>query len=169
METPTPKGREAMKIASLAVVVSLAVVSPVFGQQMSPADQEMMKVRQAMSQQYMEAVARKDAAAMADHYTADVVTASLCPESAPVVGREALAKRAEASLKAGFRDYSAKVKEARLLSDSLAWSTGISTFTVTSKDGTSQQVQGNWMDMLRREGKEWRVSIQAFARTPCSP
>ena len=158
-----------MKVTSIAVIVSLAVVFPAFSQQMSPADQEMAKVRQAMSNQYAEAIARKDAAAMADHYTADVVTASLCPESPPAIGREALAKRSDAALKAGLRDYSGKVKEARLLSDGLAWSTGTSTFTITRADGTPQQLQGNWVDMLRREGKEWRVSFQAFARTPCTP
>ena len=158
-----------MKTTALAVVVSRAVVSPAIGQQTSPAAQEMMKVRQAMTSQYTEAIARKDPAAMADHYTADVVFASLCPESPPVIGREALFKRYERSLKAGFRDYSAKVKTVHLLSENLAWSTGVSTFTITSKDGTPQQVQGNWIDMLRREGAEWRVSFQAFARTPCSP
>jgi uncharacterized protein (TIGR02246 family) len=159
-----------MKMNLLAVtVLLLSVAFPAFGQQMSAADQEMMKVRQAMSDEWAAAVAKKDVAAMVDHYTTDVVTASLCPESAPLVGREAKTKGFEAALKAGFRDYSAKVKEVRLLSDGLAWSTGISTFTVTDKDGKPQQVRGNWMDILRREGNEWRVSFQAFARTPCSP
>ena len=98
-----------MQMNSLPVtVLLLSVVLPAFGQQMSTADQEMMKVRQAMSSEYAEAIAKKDVAAMVDHYTADVIFASLCPESAPVVGREALAKRSEASLKAGLRDYSAK-------------------------------------------------------------
>jgi uncharacterized protein (TIGR02246 family) len=158
-----------MKIASIVVIVSLTVVPPAFSQQMSPADQEMMKVRQAMTNQYAEAIARKDAAAMADHYTVDVVTASLCPESPPVIGREALAKRSETSLKAGLRDYSGKVKEVHLLGDGLAWSTGTSAFTTTDKDGKPQQLRGNWIDMLRREGTVWRVSFQAFARVPCSP
>lgn len=89
-----------MKTTALAVLVlMLCGMVPAFGQQMSAADQEMMKVRQAMSDQYAEAVAKKNAAAMADHYTADVLTASLCPESAPVVGRDALAKRGATSEK----------------------------------------------------------------------
>ncbi len=144
-----------MKITWIVAIVSLAVVLPAFGQQMSPANQEMTKVRQTMTNQYAEAIARKDAAAMADHYTADVVTASLCPESPPVIGREALAKRSEALLKAGFGDYSG--------------TTGTNAFTITDKDGKPQQVRGNWIDMLRREGAVWRVSFQAFARVPCSP
>ena len=158
-----------MKIASIVVMVSLAVASSAVGQQTSPADQEMMKVRQAMSNQVVEAVGKKDAAAWADHYTLDAVSVSLCPESAPVVGREALAKRAEGSLKAGMRDYSAQVKEVHLLGDGSAWSTGTSAYTINDKDGKPQQGRSNWFDMLRREGTVWRVSFQALARVPCPP
>ncbi len=158
-----------MKISSIVAAALLAVVSPAVGQQTSPADQEMMKVRQTMTNQYAEAIGRKDAAAMADHYTADVVTASVCPESPPVVGREALVRRAYASIRAGIRDYSGRVKEVHLLGDGLAWSTGTSAFTINDKDGEPQQVRLNWLDMLRREGTVWRVSFQAFARVRCSP
>ena len=82
-----------MRITLLAVMLSFGVMSPAFGQQMSAADQEMMKIRQSMTQQYAAAVAKKDAVAMADHYTVDAVTANLCPETPPVVGREAQTKR----------------------------------------------------------------------------
>jgi uncharacterized protein (TIGR02246 family) len=150
-------------------VLLLGAVFPAFGQQMSVADQEMMKVRQAMADKWAEAVPRKDIAAMTDNYTADAVLAYLCPEDGPFVGREAIAKRFEASLKAGLRDYSGKIKEVHLLGDGTAWSTGTGTATVTDKDGKQQQVMSNWVDTLRREGNKWRVSFQANARTPCSP
>jgi len=157
-----------MKKSLLAVAVLLiGAAFPAFGQQISAADQEMMKIRQALSDEYAAAATKKDVAAMVDHYTVDVIIATICPESAPTVGREAYTKRSEALLKAGFRDYSGKVKEAHVLSDGEAWSTGISTFTVTDKEGKPKQVRGNWIDMLRREGKEWRVRFQAFATTPC--
>lgn len=158
-----------MRITLLAVMLSLGMVSLALGQNISAADQEMMKIRQAMTAEYAAAVARKDAGAMADHYTADAVTAGLCPETPPVVGREAKTRQSEGLLKAGFRDYAGKIKEARMLSDGTAWSTGVSEFTINGKDGAPARVRGNWVDILRREGKEWRVSFQAFARTPCSP
>ena len=66
-----------------------------------------------------------------------------------------------------LRDYSAKVKEAHLLKDDVAWTTGSYTFTVNDKEGKPEQVRGNWLDMLRREGAEWKISFQAYARTPC--
>ena len=152
-------------IAALYLVSSAI---PVFGQS-APSDEKMMNVRQALSDKYAEAIAKKDAAAMADHYTSDVIITSLCPESGPIVGREALAKRFQASLQAGQKDYSGKVKEVHLVSDNVAWSTGTSMSTVNDKSGNPQQVKVNWVDMLRREGNEWRVSFQAFARTPCTP
>jgi len=163
------RGRGTMRITLLAVMLSLGMVSLALGQNISLADQEMMKIRQAMTEEYAAAVARKDAVAMADHYTVDVVTAGLCPETPPVVGREAKTRQSEGLLKAGFRDYAGKIKEARILSDGSAWSTGVSEFTINGKDGAPVRVRGNWVDILRREGKEWRVSFQAFARTPCSP
>jgi hypothetical protein len=68
--------------------------------------------------------------AMAEHYTADVVTVSLCPEGAPVIGREARIRQSEASLQRGFRDYVGSVKDVRVLRDGTVWSTGISEFTI---------------------------------------
>lgn len=158
-----------MKTAAIVVVASFALTSPAVGQQTNPTNQELMQIRQTMSNQVVEAISRKDAAAWADHYTADVVSVSLCPESPPVVGREALAKRAEGSLKAGIRDWASKVKEVHGLGDGLAWSTGTSTFTINDKDGKPQQGRTNWVDTFRREGTVWRVSFQALARVPCSP
>jgi|RhiMetdeSRZDD1v2_1073273.scaffolds.fasta_scaffold453213_1 uncharacterized protein (TIGR02246 family) len=158
-----------MRTTLLVMVLSFGVMFPAFGQQTGAADQEMMRIRQSMTEQFAAAVAKKDAAALADHYTVDAVTASLCPETPPVVGREAQTKRFEAALKAGLRDYVGKIKEVRLLGDGIAWSTGVSEFTTNGKDGTPVRARGNWMDILRREGTEWRVSFQAFARTPCPP
>ena len=104
---------------------------------------------------------------MTEHYTADAILQSLCPEAPLAFGRDAYAKRLEGALKSGLRDYTGKVKEVHLLGDDRAWSTGAYTFTVDGKDGKPEQGRGNWIDMLRREGNEWKVSFQAYARTPC--
>jgi uncharacterized protein (TIGR02246 family) len=158
-----------MKKGMMAMaLLFFGVALPASGQQHRAANEDMMKVRQAMAESFTAAVANKDGTAAADHYTADVVIQTLCPESPPIVGREAYAKRLEALLKAGLT-YSSKVKEVRLLSDGLAWSTGMYVFTIINKEGKTQEGRGNWIDMLRREGSEWRVSFQARADTPCSP
>jgi uncharacterized protein (TIGR02246 family) len=158
-----------MKRSLITIALSLlGATSAAFGQQISPADEEMMKIRQAMTDKFAAAVAKKDVAAAAtDLYTADAIVQSLCPESPRAFGREAYAKRVEAALKGGFREYAGKVKEAHILSDGSAWSTGAYTFTVNDKDGKPEHAQGNWIDMLRREGGEWKVSFHAYAKTRC--
>jgi ketosteroid isomerase-like protein len=146
----------------------LGAAWPAIGQQASSADEEMMKTRQAMADKYALAIARKDISATAtDLYTADAIIQSLCPESPRAFGPEAYTKRLEAALKSGFGDYVAKVKEAHVLGDGRAWTTGSYTSTVNDKEGKPEQARGNWIDMLRRDGNEWKVSFQAYARTPC--
>jgi uncharacterized protein (TIGR02246 family) len=146
----------------------LVAVVPASAQQ-TVSDQEVLNARQALTEKFAAAVAKKDVgAAVAELYTADAVLQSLCPESEFAFGREAYAKRLEGALKTGFRDYSAKVKEAHLVGSDRAWTTGSYTFTVNDKDGKPEQARGNWVDMLRREGNAWKVSFQAYARTPCS-
>src|SRR5262245_38268217 len=95
-------------------MLSLGTTSLAFGQQ-SNAAPEMRQIRQAMTEQYAAAVAKKDPVAMADHDTRDIVTAGLCPEAPPVVGHDAKTRQSDASLQAGRRDDSGGVKEVRLL------------------------------------------------------
>jgi hypothetical protein len=68
-----------------------------------------------------------------------------------------------------IQDYSGKVKEADVLGDGRAWTTGTYRFIVNDKDGKSEQARGNWIDMLGQEGNEWKVIFQAYAGTPASP
>jgi uncharacterized protein (TIGR02246 family) len=139
-------------------------------QQSRPTDEDLVKIRQALADRFATAVARNDvAAAVTDLYTTDAVLQSLCPESPRAFGRDAYAKRVEAAIKNGFRDYSAKVKEARLLNDGLAYTTAAYTFTVNDKEGKPEQARGNWIDLLKQEGGQWKVSFQAYARIPCGP
>jgi uncharacterized protein (TIGR02246 family) len=157
-------------VATMSILFVAAL--PVSGQQLSAPDDEVMKARQALADQYAAAVATKDlkviAAAVTTLYTDDAIIQSLCPESPRAFGRDAYAKRLEAALRSGFTGYSAKVKEAHRVSDTVAWSTGAYTVTINDKDGKPEQARGNWIDMLRREGTQWKVSFQAYARTPCA-
>jgi hypothetical protein len=59
------------------------------------------------------------------------------------------------------------VAVAGVIADGVGWSTGTKTFTLTGKDGNPQQLSGNWVDMLKREGTVWKVSSQATV-TGCS-
>ena len=157
-----------MKKTLIAVALPLfGTAWPTFAQQTSTADEELMKTRQAMADKYAMAIARKDVAAAAtDLYTADAIIQSFCPESPRAFGPEAYTRRVEAALKSGFSEYVGRVKEAHVLADGRAWTTGTYTFTVNDKDGKPEQARGNQIDMLKREGDGWKVTFQACARTP---
>ena len=152
---------------SSAGLVVIALAAPASGQQAPVGDQEAIKAREELNQRFSVAVANKSVAAALANLAADAVLQSLCPESPLAYGPEGYAKRLEGAFNAQMKDYSAKVKEAHLLKDGVAWTTGSYTFTVNNKEGKPEQVRGNWLDMLRREGTEWKISFQAYARTPC--
>ena len=137
--------------------------------EMTDAEREVMKARQALTEKFGAAVANKNVAALVTElYTEDAVLQSLCPEFSLAFGRDGYLKRLEGAVKnSGFRDYSAKVKEAHLLGNDRAWTTGDYAFTVNGKDDKPEQAHGNWLDMLRRERNGWKVMFQAYARTPC--
>jgi uncharacterized protein (TIGR02246 family) len=136
--------------------------------QNSPAEQEILQIRQKMARSFAEAVNNKDGMHAADQYSTDVVFSLLTPTQMVVVGREAMQKRWEAILKAGtISEYSGTPKEVHLIGDGTAWSTGTFTYTATDKDGSKRRVQGNWLDMLRREADgQWRITFQASASGP---
>jgi ketosteroid isomerase-like protein len=154
-------------IAGVLMLVAVAV--PASGQQPAVGDKDMIKVRQDLADKFAAAIANNDVTPVAENYTADAVLQSLCPETPLAFGPDVYAKRVEGALKTGgFRDYSAKVKEAHLLREDMAWSTQSYTFTTTNKEGKPEQVHGNSIEMLRREGNKWKISFQAYARAPCS-
>ena len=150
-----------MKMMWFTFAIALSVLPSAFAQQLSAADQEMIKVRQTMSERYGAALARGDAAAMADLYTEDVVTTTVCPARPPVIGRAGQVQRFDALLKNGFSNFNSKITAAGVISDGVGWSTGTQTFTLNGKDGKPEQLSGNWVDMLKREGSVWKVSFQA--------
>jgi hypothetical protein len=68
----------AMRILSLMTCL-LFIAAPAFGQSMTDTEQELLKIRAKMSQNFVDAVATKDVSLVADHYTKDAVIAGLAP------------------------------------------------------------------------------------------
>ena len=166
---PPNHAREPVRPGMLVVVASaiMLLIAPAWAQS-NPAEQEVLQIRQKMARSFAEAVNNKDGMHAADQYSKDVVFSLLVPVQTIVVGREAMQKRWEDILKAGtITEYSGAPKEVHLIGDGAAWSTGTFTYTATDKDGSKRRVQGNWLDMLRREADgEWRVTFQASASAP---
>ena len=157
-------------VPGMLVVMASAIIllmAPAWAQS-NPAEQELLQIRQKMARSFAEAVNNKDGMHAADHYSKYVVFSLLVPVQTTIVGREAIQKRWEDIIKAGtVTEYSSEPKEAHLIGDGVGWSTGTFTYTATDKDGSKRRVQGNWLDMLRREADgEWRVTFQASASAP---
>ena len=100
----------------------ICIGGTVFAADMTEAERDVMKARQALTEKFSAAVADKNVAAVvAELYTEDAVLQSLCPESQLAFGRDGYLKRLEAAVKnSGFRDYSGIVKEAHLLGNERA-------------------------------------------------
>jgi uncharacterized protein (TIGR02246 family) len=146
----------------------LFIASPAFAQSITDTEQELLKIRAKMSQNFVDAVATKDVSLVADHYTKDAVIAGLAPTKWMAVGRDAIVKRYDGLIKAGtLSDYLSTPTEVHMIGDNTAWTTGYYEVTVLNKDGTKQRVQGNWLDMIRREEDgHWRVSFAGYGSMP---
>ena len=109
----------------------------------SSAEQELLNIREAMSNDFVAALAKGDVAtAVNEHYTVDAVYKSLCPNQPPAIGRDAYLKRLESAVKAGaFRDYVSKPDEAHLLSEDRGWTSG--TFSLTVNEHGRQTPAGS--------------------------
>src|SRR3954452_1784045 len=115
-----------MKIMLLLSATPFAIAGAAAADNKSNAEQELLNIRQAMSNDFVAALAKGDVAtAVNQHYTIDVIYKSLCPNEPPAIGRDAYLKRVESAVKAGaFRDYVSKPDEAHLLAEDRGWTTG---------------------------------------------
>jgi uncharacterized protein (TIGR02246 family) len=151
-----------------ALAFWMFIAGPAFGQSMNEAEQELYRTRVKMSQNFVDAVTTKDVSLVADHYTKDAVIAGLAPTKWVAVGRDAIVKRYDGLFKAGtLSDYLSTPNEVHITGDNTAWTTGSYEVTVINKDGTKQRVQGNWLEMIRREEDgHWRVSFAGYGSMP---
>ncbi len=54
------------------------------------------------------------------------------------------------------------------IDNQMAWVAGPYTVTIPSKDGGSTQSNGNYLHVLRQEGRAWRFQAASFTRTSTS-
>jgi ketosteroid isomerase-like protein len=160
-----------MKRTCLALTVLAAGMSPAaFAQTMSPAEQDVVKYRQAMSNQFAAGIKTKDTAWVTDHFTPDAVYVFLVPSRRVTVGRDAIKKQYEGAYQSGaVTEYVGKVLEAHVRPDGTAWTLGSWALTSVAKDGSTRQTEGNWVDELKREGDQWLVTFEAIGGQPAAP
>jgi uncharacterized protein (TIGR02246 family) len=151
-----------------ALAFCLFIAGPAFGQSMSDAEQELLRIRAKMSQDFVDAVATKDVSLVAEHYTKDAVIGQMATTKWIAVGRDAIVKRYDGLFKAGtLSDYVSTPKELHITGENTAWTTGHYEVTVLNKDGAKQRIEGNWLETIRRdEDGHWRVSFAGYGSMP---
>jgi len=135
-------------IASLALVLALALASACAPKVNDPADIEAIK---QLMDGYFKAASAKDASAL-DAVLTDK-TILLEPHMKPLVGREAIGKLHQAFLAAFDTDAKGPAVEVRVAGD-LAVAYGRYEETITPKDQSlaAERASGHWLAVLERQG-----------------
>ena len=122
--------------------------------------QEVMNAAKALSAWESDLLSKKDAAGIASLFTSDGLLVMLAPQFAFKPGREAILKHYQGIVDAGTTSITLELKNVELRGNDGVWAVG--NYSVTVKDKT---IQGNWFRILKRENGNWKVAMEAFART----
>lgn len=126
-------------------------------------------IAQAIGQinaKFSEAVARRDAKALAQLYAEDAV---LLPAGQPIlVGRESIEKWAEGAIRSWNRlDISSEHSRAE---GRMAWDAGTWRGNMNGPDGQPMEAGGSYLAVLAQEGSVWRVRADTWnVRPPETP
>jgi len=83
----------------LLAVLATVIIRPAAAQTNAAEQDDLMQIRLKMSHDVSDAINKKDATLVADHYSKDVVLSVLSPVQTIVVGRDAMLKRGESVFK----------------------------------------------------------------------
>ena len=163
-------GGNQMKRTWPAVAVLAAGTLPTYAQPMSPAEEQVVKYRQAMSNEFAAGIKTKDTAWVLNHFTPDAVYVFLVPSRRATVGRDAIKQQYEKAYQSGtITEYVGKVLEAHIRPDGTAWTLGSWSLTAVAKDGSTRQTEGSWVDELKSEGDQWLVTFEAIGGQSAAP
>ncbi len=126
--------------------------------------QEATKAVKLLMEQESDLIKKKDAAGIAARFTSDGMLVMLAPKLAVKQGHEAIQKHYQDVIDAGVTDINARVQQVEMRGADMAWVAG--TYTVTLKDKT---IDGNYLQLLRREGGGWKIAVDTFARAGLEP
>jgi uncharacterized protein (TIGR02246 family) len=139
------------------IALSIALTFAVAAQQQDT--QEVTKAIKALGAQESEMIQKKDAAGIASRFTSDGLLVMLAPKLAVKQGHEAIQKHYQAVIDAGATNITSEVQHVEMRGNDMAFAAG--TYSVTLKGKT---IDGNWLQMLKREGGIWKIAVDSFAR-----
>jgi ketosteroid isomerase-like protein len=159
-----------MKNPSLLVLAGLALsfAVPAFAQQKDTVDPQLRQALAAFNKKENEAWDNNDAVALAALYTEDAI---LVNSTGPIHGREAIEKY--------YADHFQKMHFSRHLTTAdqdsphiigtagnEAWTNGGWNTTIKGQDWGPSDFKGNWVEIYRRDGDDWKIRLDIWNLTP---
>jgi uncharacterized protein (TIGR02246 family) len=158
------KVRLVLALAGLAI--SFAV--PAIAQQKDTADPQLREALAAYNKKETEAWNNNDAVALAALYTEDAI---LVNDTGPIHGREAIEKHyADVFQKLHFSNHlmTADQDSPHIIgtAGNEAWTNGEWSTTIKGQDWGPNEFKGNWVEIYRREGDDWKIRLDIWNLTP---
>ena len=149
---------------------SLAAVGLIIG---APAlaqrnDQQAVQAEEGIRAKWVQAVEKKDPAAIAALFTEDgtLLAANGAP---PVSGRSEIEKAYAGLFKAGFDHVTLTVSQGEMLGEGAAWTQGDFAWTGRGQNGEVMERKGRWLAVIVRDGGDWKKRILATNLTQPPP
>jgi uncharacterized protein (TIGR02246 family) len=159
-----------MKIRLLLALAGLAIsfALPTFAQQKDTADPQLRDALAAYNKKEDEGWNNNDAVALAALYTEDAV---LVNDTGPIYGRDAIEKHyADVFKQVHFSNHiiTADQYSPHIIgtAGNEAWTSGEWTTTLKGQDWGPKEFKGNWVEIFRREGDDWKIRLDMWNVTP---
>ena len=159
-----------MKIRLLVALVGLAIsfALPTFAQQKDTVDPQLREALIAYNKKEDEAWNNNDAVALASLYTEDAV---LVEDKGPIYGRKAIEKHyADVFKQVHFSNHIATADQysPHIIGSAgnEAWTSGEWTTTLKGQNFGPVDAKGNWVEIYRREGDDWKIRLDIWNVTP---
>lgn len=114
---------------------------------------------QTAASKWDEAFNKGDAAQLAQMYGSQA--ALLPPGSAPVVGEQSIEQFWKTTLGKGFGQHKVTVQQAETKGD-IGYAYGRWQATGPGEGGANKQYEGNWSNVLERQGGQWKTVLHAW-------
>jgi ketosteroid isomerase-like protein len=158
----TRKGGRKMKTLLLSAV-ACALFVPAYAQAQASSSPDLLKAVNAVNEKFWTSGSPKVVATvLAD----DAIFETLIPKRPFLSGKANIEKTiTDMDAKEGTPKWQFTTAQAvPLEGGSLAYASGTYGGTRAKPDGTAMQIKGNWIEMLKHEGNEWKILVFTAAR-----